>query len=79
MIKQELLDILACPACDDRPKVTLTADGKFLACPKCRRRYPIENDIPVMLPDAALLPDGQPAARAPDVRHTMVEPADTPR
>ena len=68
MIKPELLDILACPACDDRPKVALTEDGKFLACPKCQRRYPVENDIPVMLVDAALSPDGQAAAPKPAAR-----------
>ncbi|MCL5104470.1 MAG: Trm112 family protein [Armatimonadetes bacterium] len=47
MIKKELLDILACPACDDRPGVELK-DG-VLQCPKCGRIYPIENGIPIML------------------------------
>lgn len=51
LIRPELLDILACPACDDRPKVTIESDG--LCCAKCGRLYPIENGIPIMLIDRA--------------------------
>lgn len=52
MIKQELLDILACPKCKD--KVELSADGKYLICRDCRLRYPInEHGIPIMLIDRA--------------------------
>jgi uncharacterized protein YbaR (Trm112 family) len=50
-VPQELLDILACPK--DLTPVKLTEDGKGLRCPKCRRVYPIQNDIPVMLADEA--------------------------
>jgi uncharacterized protein len=50
-IRKELLEILACPACDDRPKVELEKDG--LRCPKCGRVYPIENGAPIMLVDRA--------------------------
>ena len=57
MISNELLDILACPACDDRPPVQLTDDEQYLACTKCGRKYPIREDIPVMLVDEAELPD----------------------
>lgn len=52
-IRAELLDILACPACDDRPKVELS-DG-YIHCPKCDRLYPIENGIPVMLVEKAIV------------------------
>jgi len=49
---KELLDILACPAC--------RADVKFednrIVCTGCGRRYPIKDDIPVMLIDEAELP-----------------------
>jgi uncharacterized protein YbaR (Trm112 family) len=52
MIKQELLDILACPKCKD--KIELSGDGKYLICGKCRLRYPInEQGIPVMLVERA--------------------------
>ena len=56
MISAELLNILACPACDDRPPVKLTADQSQLVCERCGRRYPIRDDIPVMLVDEAELP-----------------------
>ncbi|MBF0500941.1 MAG: Trm112 family protein [Candidatus Riflebacteria bacterium] len=50
-IKKELLDILVCPACHgdihyDEAKNTLN-------CVKCRRRYPVKDDIPVMLVEEA--------------------------
>lgn len=54
MISADLLEILACPACDARPRVTL--DGDRLVCTECRRRYPIRDGIPVMLVDEAELP-----------------------
>ncbi len=48
MLNEELLAILACPAC--KTKVSLVAD-KWLVCqnPDCRRKYPIKDDIPIML------------------------------
>ncbi len=57
MISKELLDILACPACDDRPPVRLSDDEAWLVCDQCGRRYPIRDDIPIMLVDEAVLPD----------------------
>ncbi len=51
MIKKELLDILACPRCKE--KVILSEDGNYLLCRACRVRYPIEDDIPIMLIDRA--------------------------
>jgi len=51
MIKKELLDILACPKCKE--KVVLSDDGAYLICNNCRVRYPIENDIPIMLIERA--------------------------
>jgi uncharacterized protein YbaR (Trm112 family) len=50
-IRKELLEILACPACSDRPKVELRDDG--LHCPKCGRVYPVENGVPIMLVEKA--------------------------
>ena len=48
MLSEELLAILACPAC--KTKVSLH-DDRWLVCenPDCRRKYPIEDDIPIML------------------------------
>lgn len=48
---KELLDILACPKC--KQKVSLNDEGTWLVCESCRLRYPVEDDIPIMLVDRA--------------------------
>jgi len=50
MVSQNLLDILVCPAC--KTKVELVRDA-WLVCQndECRRKYPIRDDIPIMLID----------------------------
>ena len=49
MISKELLDILCCP----ETKADLVLDGNFLVSTNkaTRRRYRIEDDIPIMLID----------------------------
>ena len=59
MIGKELLEILACPACDSRPPVELSDDGAWLVCTECARKYPVRDDIPVMLIDEAVLPEAE--------------------
>jgi uncharacterized protein len=54
MISKELLDILACPAC----KSDVRLQAQNLVCSKCGRRYPIKDDIPIMLIEEAELPQG---------------------
>lgn len=54
-ISQDLLEILACPAC--KAKVELKPDGNALKCVECKRVYPIRDDIPVMLIDEATIED----------------------
>lgn len=60
MISQELLEILRCPACvsgpdrksgEDPGRLELVSDGTWLVCQEsdCNRKYPIKEDIPVML------------------------------
>ena len=51
MIKQELLDILACPKCKE--PVKLNDDKNGLICAKCKLLYEIRDDIPIMLIDEA--------------------------
>ncbi len=59
MVSQDLLDILRCPACvsgptrrpgDDPGRLQLVK-GTWLVCQEegCGRKYPIRDDIPVML------------------------------
>ena len=47
MIDQDLLKILACPAC----RGEVAQKSEKIVCLKCNRRYPIKNGIPVMLVD----------------------------
>jgi len=49
MIKKELLDILACPAC----KTEVALEGEKIVCVRCKRRYPIRDGIPIMLIEEA--------------------------
>jgi uncharacterized protein YbaR (Trm112 family) len=51
-ISKELLDILACPKC--KGDIHLTEAGDGLVCDACRLKYPIKDDIPVMLIDEAV-------------------------
>lgn len=53
MIKKELLDILACPAC--KKKIVQNHQDKTLDCQACGRKYPIEDGIPIMLVGSATL------------------------
>jgi uncharacterized protein YbaR (Trm112 family) len=50
MINKELLDILRCPNCvrEREGLLELYADT-WLVCQDCGRKYPIEEEIPVML------------------------------
>ena len=52
MVSQDLLDILRCPSCvrEKQGMLKLVKDT-WLVCqePDCKRKYPIRDDIPVML------------------------------
>lgn len=52
MVSQDLLDILRCPVCvrDKEGLLDLVKDS-WLVCRDCGRKYPIVDDIPVMLID----------------------------
>jgi hypothetical protein len=52
MVDQELLDILRCPACVQEKEGLLDLVKEYwLVCRECSRKYPIVEDIPVMLID----------------------------
>lgn len=55
MIDKELLEILACPLC----KTSVKLENDKIVCTSCHRRYPIRDDIPIMLVDEAELPEGE--------------------
>jgi len=50
-VRPELLEIMVCPKC--KQPVELVTEGDSLLCESCRLRYPIRDDIPIMLIDEA--------------------------
>jgi uncharacterized protein YbaR (Trm112 family) len=52
MVRQDLLEILRCPVCvqQDRGDLSLVRDS-WLVCANCGRKYPVVDDIPIMLID----------------------------
>ncbi|MFQ6015226.1 MAG: Trm112 family protein [Anaerolineae bacterium] len=62
MVSQDLLEILRCPACvsdpqrrekEKDPGALVLVRDTWLVCqsPGCNRKYPIKDDIPIMLID----------------------------
>ena len=49
MIDEEILKVLACPAC----KADVELKDNKIVCSQCGRKYPIKDGIPVMLVDEA--------------------------
>ena len=47
-IPKDLFNILACPIC--RANLRYSKDKKSLVCVKCSHKYPIQNGIPILLP-----------------------------
>ncbi len=50
-ISPQLLAILVCPKC--KGALTYREAELALDCPACKLRYPVRDDIPVMLVDEA--------------------------
>ena len=59
-ITEEFVEMMICPACQS--KVRLKDDGSAIKCLSCRRVYPIEDDMPMMLADKATIEDEGTAA-----------------
>lgn len=52
MVSQELLEILRCPSCvREKDGLLKLTRETWLVCQDCGRKYPIVDDIPVMLID----------------------------
>lgn len=55
----QLLAILACPSDDHaplRPGTPVDPDADALTCTSCGRQFPVNDGIPVLLLDEAVLP-----------------------
>jgi uncharacterized protein YbaR (Trm112 family) len=52
MVSQELIEILRCPNCaqEDKGELEFYKESWFI-CADCGRKYPVVDDIPVMLID----------------------------
>ncbi|MBU4564813.1 MAG: Trm112 family protein [Desulfarculus sp.] len=50
-LSRDLLEILACPRC--KQSVAVSSDSAWLVCENCGVRYPVQDDIPIMLPEEA--------------------------
>lgn len=51
LIQEDLLEILACPACKGRLEVR--SEPPALLCRGCRKAYPVRDGIPVLLIEEA--------------------------
>ncbi|OQX94997.1 tetraacyldisaccharide 4'-kinase [candidate division KSB1 bacterium 4572_119] len=51
MLSKELQEILACPQC--KGELEYDKKNEKLICDKCRLKYKIKDDIPIMLIDEA--------------------------
>jgi hypothetical protein len=76
MVSQDLLDILRCPVCvhNEPEGGELDHRGNWLLCTDCDRKYPIRDDIPVMLIDegdrfAHVAPEELPEIPPPEEPH----------
>ena len=50
-LDDELLEILVCP--NDRGDIDYLEDEQVIVCRTCGYRYPVRDDIPIMLVDEA--------------------------
>lgn len=51
MLDAKLLEILACPLC--KGDLIYDESNQKLVCEKCRLKYPVKDDIPIMLIEQA--------------------------
>ena len=58
MIDERLLNVLVCPAC--KAKVALEGDRLVCQNGSCGLRYPVRDDIPIMLIEEAEKPEPKP-------------------
>ena len=56
MMLKKVLDMIVCPVPECRKPLTLAADESSLQCTGCRRIYPVQDGIPVLLIEKARLP-----------------------
>jgi LSD1 subclass zinc finger protein len=50
---REIIPDLVCPAC--KQPLALSSKGDSLRCAACKRVYPVQDDIPILLVDKATI------------------------
>jgi uncharacterized protein YbaR (Trm112 family) len=55
-VDRELMEILVCPNCRGQVELRTEESGEWVVCLSCGLRYPVRDDIPVMLIDEAERP-----------------------
>lgn len=61
-VSEKLLEILVCPKCKGDLEITPEQDG--LICHACRLKYPIRDDIPIMLIEEAIDLDSEESGKS---------------
>jgi len=69
VVSEELLEILACPhpKCHKDHELEVSPvekRGDWIVCLRCGRKYPIRDDIPIMLIDECVEPEEESAQDA---------------
>jgi uncharacterized protein len=52
----EVLGLIVCPVCHAQLALEETQQTPAVVCTACRRRYPVEDGIPILLESRATLP-----------------------
>ena len=55
-VDKELMELLVCPSCRAEVELRTEGDAEWIVCLVCGLRYPVKDDIPVMLIDEAERP-----------------------
>lgn len=54
MNTEELLKLLACPACRNSLQFAKSGEKRAFICPHCEVAYPVRDGIPIMLVEEAI-------------------------
>jgi uncharacterized protein YbaR (Trm112 family) len=54
MLRSEIVELLRCPL----GKAPLKQEGNYLVCTLCEVKFPVRDEIPILMIDEAVMPDG---------------------
>lgn len=53
-VEEKFLEVLCCPVCRGDLENFSFKDKEYLKCKGCKKLYPIEEEIPILLPDSGI-------------------------